>query len=35
MKECYGKCNRCVWKNNGGCSEWNNKERLSENNETN
>lgn len=18
----YGKCDRCVWKNNGGCSEW-------------
>ena len=22
-KECYGKCDRCVWKTNGGCSEWN------------
>lgn len=21
-KPCYGKCERCVWKNNGGCSEW-------------
>lgn len=21
-KLCYGKCDRCVWKNNGGCSEW-------------
>ena len=21
-KRCYGKCDRCVWKNNGGCSEW-------------
>lgn len=21
-KKCYGKCDRCVWKNNGGCSEW-------------
>lgn len=21
-KDCYGKCDRCVWKNNGGCSEW-------------
>lgn len=21
-KKCYDKCNRCVWKNNGGCSEW-------------
>lgn len=23
MKPCYGKCDRCVWKTNGGCSEWN------------
>lgn len=23
MKPCYGKCNRCVWHRNGGCSEWN------------
>ena len=22
-KPCYGKCERCVWKYNGGCSEWN------------
>lgn len=22
-KPCYGKCARCVWKRNGGCSEWN------------
>ena len=22
-KPCYGKCDRCVWKYNGGCSEWN------------
>lgn len=22
MKECYGKCDRCVWFRNGGCSEW-------------
>ena len=22
-KTCYGKCDRCVWKDNGGCSEWN------------
>ena len=22
-KKCYGKCDRCVWKNNGDCSEWN------------
>lgn len=21
-KKCYGKCDCCVWKNNGGCSEW-------------
>nr|DAF68548.1 MAG TPA: hypothetical protein [Caudoviricetes sp.] len=21
-KKCYGKCDRCVWKNNGRCSEW-------------
>lgn len=21
-KKCYSKCDRCVWKNNGGCSEW-------------
>ena len=21
-KKCYGKCDRCVWKYNGGCSEW-------------
>lgn len=21
-KDCFGKCNRCVWKDNGGCSEW-------------
>ena len=23
MKPCYGLCERCVWKYNGGCSEWN------------
>ena len=23
MKPCYGKCDRCVWMTNGGCSEWN------------
>ena len=23
MKPCYGKCDRCVWYRNGGCSEWN------------
>ena len=22
MKSCYGKCDRCVWYRNGGCSEW-------------
>lgn len=22
-KLCYGKCDKCVWKDNGGCSEWN------------
>lgn len=21
-KPCYGKCRRCVWRWNGGCSEW-------------
>lgn len=21
-KECYGQCERCVWRYNGGCSEW-------------
>lgn len=21
-KPCYGKCPRCVWRLNGGCSEW-------------
>lgn len=23
MKECYGKCERCAWFLNEGCSEWN------------
>ena len=23
MKNCYGRCDRCVWRDNGGCSEWN------------
>lgn len=23
MKPCYGLCDRCIWKKNGGCSEWN------------
>lgn len=22
-KPCLGLCDRCVWKYNGGCSEWN------------
>lgn len=22
-KVCYGSCDRCVWKYNNGCSEWN------------
>ena len=22
-KSCYGKCESCVWKYNGGYSEWN------------
>lgn len=22
LKPCYGKCDRCVWKYNSGCSEW-------------
>ena len=22
-KSCYGKCSRCVWFSNNGCSEWN------------
>ena len=22
-KPCYGKCERCVWFYNGGCSVWN------------
>ena len=21
-KPCYGLCTRCVWRYNGGCSEW-------------
>lgn len=21
-KDCLGKCDRCAWKYNGGCSEW-------------
>ena len=23
LKPCYGKCESCIWKYNGGCSEWN------------
>ena len=23
LKPCFGKCELCVWKYNGGCSEWN------------
>ena len=23
QKSCYGLCDKCVWKENGGCSEWN------------
>ena len=23
MKVCYGLCEQCAWKYNGGCSEWN------------
>ena len=23
LKPCYGKCESCAWKYNGGCSEWN------------
>lgn len=23
MKPCFGKCKQCIWKPNGGCSEWN------------
>lgn len=23
LKPCYGKCNLCIWKYNGGCSERN------------
>ena len=29
-KPCYGKCNSCVWKYNGGCSEWNGWNRRAE-----
>lgn len=28
MKECYGKCERCAWMPNGGCSEWNGYEEA-------
>lgn len=30
MKVCYGKCDRCVWFRNGGCSEWNGMEKDGE-----
>ena len=30
LKPCYGKCERCVWKYNGGCSEWNGWSRREE-----
>ena len=30
LKPCYGKCERCVWFYNGGCSEWNGMSRLGE-----
>ena len=30
MKDYYGKCDRCVWKKNGGCSEWNGVNRRNE-----
>lgn len=25
MKNCFGKCDRCVWMYNRGCSEWSQK----------
>lgn len=28
MKPCYGKCDHCVWKYNGGCSEWNSRKLM-------
>lgn len=30
IKPCYGKCDRCVWKYNGGCSEWRRTDRNGE-----
>lgn len=27
---CFGKCDRCIWKRNGGCSEWNGTKEESE-----
>ena len=30
LKPCYGKCELCVWKYNGGCSEWNGWNRAQE-----
>lgn len=29
-KPCYGKCERCIWFYNGGCSEWNAAGRAGE-----
>ena len=23
LKQCFGMCEKCAWKYNGGCSEWN------------
>lgn len=28
VKEYFGKCDRCAWRYNGGCSEWNRYEVL-------
>ena len=28
IKPCYGKCDRCVWKYNGGCLEWRTRRNL-------
>lgn len=27
LKPCYGECDRCAWKPNGGCSAWNGFDR--------
>lgn len=29
-KPCYGKCHRCVWRDNGRYSEWNGERRTDE-----